>query len=436
MARRLSVVQGIASHPMQICHVMREENQNLQKDSCAWLRREPRLRHTQLSELRPPWRHPLPCRLLQQPLPKPLCQHARSATSNTSTAIVATALVALWAGPLPFSGCRVCACLLQSRVPVSSAHWKYARVCVHKSPSTSLAGPNGMQQSRSFKEAALNDPFADLGPVAKPQTAQTTPPLREVSPTQQRINLGEPRVPHMHHSCGVRPAPLSLQVPRRIYKAWSAGCCRSSGQALPAWEAEQPHSHLCPEIRNGRQLGTCAGAAPPRTWLATDVLPVALLIQSRRAAAALWSAAATVAAAGPAPGPAAAGAPTGGSRYTLNPTLTSARRNFLPAANLPGWPRACSGTVKMWRRNSVITVKSLDAHTPAQLASELLLERVKTVVCVSNREPHSSPRPAQQAPQQAGQNGWGTQQGFASFPPPGAAPSPITPPGGGAGPRW
>lgn len=54
--------------------------------------------------------------------------------------------------------------------------------------SRCVAGGNPTQ---SFKEAALADPFADLGSVrAAPAQPQTTPPLREVSPTQQRINLG------------------------------------------------------------------------------------------------------------------------------------------------------------------------------------------------------------------------------------------------------
>ena len=57
---------------------------------------------------------------------------------------------------------------------------------------TSCAPCAGGNPSQSFKEAALNDPFADLGNVraTQPTVPQTTPPLREVSPTQQRINLG------------------------------------------------------------------------------------------------------------------------------------------------------------------------------------------------------------------------------------------------------
>jgi hypothetical protein len=57
---------------------------------------------------------------------------------------------------------------------------------------TSYASCAGGNPSQSFKEAALNDPFADLGNVraTQPAAPQTTPPLREVSPTQQRINLG------------------------------------------------------------------------------------------------------------------------------------------------------------------------------------------------------------------------------------------------------
>lgn len=63
-----------------------------------------------------------------------------------------------------------------------------ARIFVH----TSCAPCAGGNPSQSFKEAALNDPFADLGNVraTQPAAPQTTPPLREVSPTQQRINLG------------------------------------------------------------------------------------------------------------------------------------------------------------------------------------------------------------------------------------------------------
>lgn len=45
--------------------------------------------------------------------------------------------------------------------------------------------------SHSFKgEAALNDPFASLGPIA-PSAPQISPPLKEVSPSQkQKFNLG------------------------------------------------------------------------------------------------------------------------------------------------------------------------------------------------------------------------------------------------------
>ena len=48
-----------------------------------------------------------------------------------------------------------------------------------------------MVASQSFKnEAALHDPFAELGPIAQ-AAPQVSPPLKEVSPTQQqKYNLG------------------------------------------------------------------------------------------------------------------------------------------------------------------------------------------------------------------------------------------------------
>ncbi len=69
--------------------------------------------------------------------------------------------------------------------------------------SRCIAGGNPTQ---SFKEAALADPFADLGSVrAASAQPQTTPPLREVSPTQQRINLGAFVCPTPSRCCTSTP---------------------------------------------------------------------------------------------------------------------------------------------------------------------------------------------------------------------------------------
>ncbi len=53
---------------------------------------------------------------------------------------------------------------------------------------------NSTALSQSFKnEAALHDPFAELQPIqssAGPAAMQVSPPLKELSPGQQKYNLG------------------------------------------------------------------------------------------------------------------------------------------------------------------------------------------------------------------------------------------------------
>ena len=55
---------------------------------------------------------------------------------------------------------------------------------------------NSTALSQSFKnEAALHDPFAELQPIqssAGPAAVQVSPPLKELSPGQQKYNLGAP----------------------------------------------------------------------------------------------------------------------------------------------------------------------------------------------------------------------------------------------------
>ena len=50
---------------------------------------------------------------------------------------------------------------------------------------------NSTALSQSYKnEAALHDPFAELQPISSGPVTQISPPLKELSPGQQKYNLG------------------------------------------------------------------------------------------------------------------------------------------------------------------------------------------------------------------------------------------------------